>query len=372
MSRVRRLTVDGRSLRFTTRLDEETERFEDELHARLAASLSLDGERRALIELPLQQRHLWLRHSTREHRLLQIRDAEGLPAMQVAVRVDRPRLFGWYGEGFTSRLGRAINEEEERFGLAALRDLCRDSGDLLTLRLQPYRTELGALRDFEARARRLGFHLTDPVEVTRTLVADLRPSADEHLAALSKKTRAKIKHRSRSSLSLRVLTETRHLPACRAAVAASMRRTGGDEPNYDFDAALALATAHPERARIIGLFVDGRPDDLLAYVSGFRHGTVAEYSSAGSLDDPQLRGFPFNYFLLWELMQWARESGASWLDLGGVTDGGSDDPRAGISSFKRHFTELDVEHGRELVTVLQPARRALFETARGLRRRISR
>jgi hypothetical protein len=367
----RRATHDGRGVRFTCRLDEESERFERELSARLQETPPRHDDAPSLRELPLTQRHAWLLRATHEHRLLQVRSRNGAPAMQVAVRVERPRLLQLYGHAVAHRIGAAVSDEEESFGLHALRRACHAAGDLLTLRLQPYRTDAVALRNFEARARRAGFSLCNPIDVTRTLLLDLRQPVEALLATLSKKTRAKIKHRTRASVELRAITDPRHIPACRAAVNAAMRRTGAQDSGYDFAAAFSLAAAEPTRARVIGLFLPARPEVLLAYVVGLRHGEVAEYSSAGSLDDPGLRLLHFNYFLLWELSQWAREGGARWLDLGGVTDGGADDPRAGISAFKRHFTNLDVEHGRELLAVLHPGRHLLFDTMRGWKRRAS-
>ena len=43
------------------------------------------------------------------------------------------------------------------------------------------------------------------------------------------------------------------------------------------------------------------------------------------------------------------------VDLGGVTDGGEADACAGISQFKRHFSENEVELGREMSVTLMPA-----------------
>jgi hypothetical protein len=369
----RRLVLDRREARFTCELDAESERFEEELRARLVAARPPSDDPAAPTEcdLPLFQRHAWLRGSCREYRLLQVRDPSGAPAMQLAVRIDRPRLVQRWGMAVVPRLGCAVSPEEEAFGLQALRALCHDAGDVITVRLQPYRTSAVELRNFEARARRAGYALCDPLDVTRTLLLDLHTSAEAHLAALSKKTRAKVNHRSRSTVELRVLTERSHIPAARAAVNASMRRTGGAASSYDFDAAFALAARDPGRARILGLFLSARPQELLAYVVGLRHGAVAEYSSAGSIDDPALRQLPFNYFLLWELASWARAEGARWLDLGGVTDGDAVDPRAGISSFKRHFGDREVELGRELLAVIHPGRRLLYETLRDWKHRMA-
>jgi lipid II:glycine glycyltransferase (peptidoglycan interpeptide bridge formation enzyme) len=138
----------------------------------------------------------------------------------------------------------------------------------------------------------------------------------------------------------------------------------------ELEALFGVARERPDLARIFGLFLPDRPDDLLAFVAVMRHGRMAEYTVAGSLFDPVLRSMPFNYFLLWELMTWARDGGSLWLDLGGITEGGSSDPLAGISSFKRNLTDNDVELGREMAVTLKPLRRQLLEASREARDRL--
>jgi len=335
-------SADGWQARLTRTLDSETDAFETELRAR--------------VELPLFQRHAWLKCSSIEHHLMQLRDPSGAPAMQAALRVERPRRMPTFGRAYATKLGAGISAEAEWFGVRALRALACEAGDLVSLRLQPYRREIADLRDFEGRARRAGYALAEPVGVTRTLVVDLAASADERIAAMSKKTRAKIRHKSRANIEVRDLDGSRWIPSCIAATNESMARTRGGTTHYDFAAVFALREADPSCIKALGVFLPERPDELLAFVIAVRHGAMAEYAVAGSVGHPMLRSMPFNYFLLWELIAWARDGGAQWLDLGGLTDGGPGDPRAGISDFKRHFSERDVELGREFNVNLQPAR----------------
>lgn len=348
--------IDGWSARLTDVLDAETSAFEAELVAHP-------------IELPLFQRQLWVRGASQEHRLFQLRDLQGGAAMQIALVVERPRRFPLLGRARAWKLGPAVSAEAEWNALRLLRVLCAEAGDLVSLRLQPYRREIGALRDFESRARRAGYQLCDPVGVTRTLLVDLAPPPEELLAALSKKTRAKILHRGRASVQLRPLESERFIPSCVDAVNAAMIRTQGGTSQFDLAGAFAVQRADPRHAHGIGAFLPAEPDALLAFVFGFCHGEIAEYGVAGSLRHDALRSVPFNYWMLWQLIVWAREAGARWLDLGGITDGGPGDSLAGISEFKRHFTELDVELGRELSIELQPVRAWALSLWSGLRAR---
>jgi hypothetical protein len=368
-----RSRIDGRDVRFTTALDDEAERFERELveqpivpcnaHVADHGALTSEGGR---VELPLQQRIAWLRHAGAEVRLLQVRVTGGRPAMQAAIVIERPRWTPWLGNAVAPRLGHAVNGAEELFGLRVLRALCASSGDLATLRLQARRLGAHALCDFEARARHVGFALVDPEAVTRTLLLELHASSAALLAALPKKTRAKLRASATSPFEIRAITDAGQLPALKAAAIASIQRTGGTVSRAPWAPLFALAHDDPTRARILGLFRCGSPAPL-AFVAAIRHGALAEYVSAGSVDDAELRSQPFNYFLLWELAEWARANGSTWLDLGGVTEGGPEDPLAGISTFKRHFTSYETEVGREMIATFRPAAQLVLGAVRRLR-----
>jgi thiol-disulfide isomerase/thioredoxin len=265
-------------------------------------------------------------------RLLQVRSSDRHPSMQAAIVVDRPRWSPWLGEAVAPRLGHAVSGLEELYGLRLLRTLCGASCDLVTLRLQAGRLGVHALCDFEQRARRAGFVLAEPEGVTRTLLLDLRASSGELLASLSAKTRRKVRARESSPFEIRPITDTVHIEALKAAALASIRRTGGTNSRAPWGPLLALARDEPTRARVLALFRRGGQDVPLAFAAAVRHGALAEYMSAGSIDDAELRAQPFNYFLLWELADWARASGATHLDLGGLTEGGPEDALAGIST----------------------------------------
>lgn len=372
-----RQTIDGRAARFTNRPDDESERFEEQLLERTTPpprGLDPEGTRAAAFgpppELSLVQRHAWLRATDRELVLLQQRDRAGHPAMQAAVYVYRPRWLPRLGHGIAHKLGEAVSGEEELAGLRALRTLCHERGDLLTLRLQPRRNGARALWDFEDRARRAGFALCDPDGVTRTLLLDLRPEPEEILAGLSSKTRAKVRRMGRAGVTIRSLTDPRWIDACRAATADALTRTGGGQARIDWRASFQVAQARPDLACVLGLFLDDRPGELLAFVMGQRHGGAVEYATAGSRNDPALRKLPFNYYLMWELARWGRARGATTLDFGGVTEGGASDPLAGVSEFKRHIAQIEAEVGREMLAALHPVRAAAIGVLQQVRDRV--
>lgn len=347
-------TENGWHARLTNTLDEKSRQFEAELSR--------------TVTLPVPQQQIHLDASPREFRLFQLRDPQGRAAMQIAFQVYRPSRLPQLGRGIAAKLGRAINPESRRAGLRLLRKLCISCTDLITLRLQPIRFQDAELDLFEQDAADHSFRRAEAMSYTRTLKFSLEGSLEDILTAMTKRTRAKIRHRTRSEIDLIPLTDARYIPACRAAMRASFERTGGNPNEFDFEAAFALAASHPDRVRIFGMFLPSNPTELVAFVIGHHNGgDVAEYVAAGSLPNPELRKLSFNYFLVWELMQWAHAGGAKWLDLGGITPGGPNDPRASISEFKRHFSEDEIEVGREMVTTLRPVRAFLFDQLSRLR-----
>ena len=357
-----RRTIGKRQVRLTSSIDEESRRFESDLSQRLSEKL----EAGAVRELPWIQTHAYLELCPREFRLLQVRDEAGAPSAQLAVYLTRPRRAPWFATGLAERFGPASSGEEEEFALQVLRDLFLELGEVMALRLRPERFDQPELWNFQERARRAGYHLVDAGDVTRTLIYDLRPSEEELMAGFARKTKALFQGEELGLVDIKILSDPGFIPQCREALSAAFARTGGGSAHFDFETAFSLITKHPDRAAIIGLFLKSRPERMLAYVTGFRSGAVAEYSSSGSLDDPELRSFPFNYWLLWNLMLWAKRSGASFFDLRGVTGGGSSDPLNGISFFKRRFPARETEINREMETILKPKLRGLFQLLTGL------
>jgi hypothetical protein len=340
---------------FTQTLGAETARFETELLAEPGAP-----------ELPLFHTHIYLSKTQREFWLFQARDAQGRPEMQAAVYVSRSRISRYFAQGSVPRMGMARSSSGERDGILTLRRLCAENTDLMTLRLQPTRIQAEDLQAFERHGRAAGFEVTAPIDVTRTLLLDLQQTPEEFLAGLRSKTRSAFRHRSRGKVILRSIADPAFVEPCQRAEEAAFGRTGGKSGGFDFATHFRMAREHPDRAFAVGLFLATRPETILAFSTAVRHGKLVEYTAAGSFSDPELRSIPFSYFLIWELILWSREHGAQLLDLGGVSPGGEDDPLAGITRFKRYLCDREAEVGREMISVLRPARYAAFRSIHGL------
>ena len=80
-----------------------------------------------------------------------------------------------------------------------------------------------------------------------------------------------------------------------------------------------------------------------------------------------LLSLPFNCFLLWELINWGRAAGCKQMDMGGVTEGGPNDPLQGITRFKRGLTENEIEIGREMIYLARPLRHRFYKWLKQIR-----
>lgn len=206
----------------------------------------------------------------------------------------------------------------------------------------------------------------------RTLVLDL---ADEEamLAALSRQTRRNVRAVDRQPLAVRPVADPALAERMHGLMHETMARTGGTYVPFDWAGAMRLSAALPERSRLVGMFrtdAEG-PASLLAFSWGMHHGDHAVYDAGASTRATDVR-IAMAYPLIWDLVTWARRSGARWFDFGGVSrpQPGAEDPLAGISEFKRSFSRQVEEVGDEYVLEVTPVRsavaRALGSGARAL------
>lgn len=192
-----------------------------------------------------------------------------------------------------------------------------------------------------------GFRPTEVNGYVRTIAVDLRPDAEAILASFDRSARRNVRALEKLPVVLRPLVDDELIPRLEALYRETFARTGGHVVMPDFRLPLAATRTAPALSHFVGLFraEDPSPDALLAFAWGQHHGDRAEYSHGASTRATEIR-IPLVYPLLWELMTWAKASGAAWFDMGGVTlgSGGSpDDPLGGISDFKRFFSRDMVE-----------------------------
>jgi len=208
-----------------------------------------------------------------------------------------------------------------------------------------------------ARAAELGFSPSRLTSYARTIWIDLRPGEADVLASLHATARRHIRVVNKAPVAVKAVDDDRFASRMETLMRETMGRTGGAYHPTDWRRWIRAAASTPRRLAIQGLFRTDVDDDtaLLGYAIAVSHGDVVEYSHAASTRDTDLK-VPILYAPTWELMRWAIEMGASTWDFGGVTMGTAedDDPRGGISDFKRYFSQNVVQVGAEFV--LEPSR----------------
>lgn len=318
------------------------------------------------VSLPLYHRVAWARALA----------GAGIRCSFVAVRDDTNRCVGGFafesarsrtmpGHRLISiqRLGVGAGGLDERALGQGLQELARRANkDWPVLRITADAFALDSdSRERTARAfLSAGFHKVPTTRsYERTLVLDLTPDEDTLFARLHKNARSRIRNIARAPVLVTAATSSSVADRLQALSDETRGRTGGDTHQLDWQAIVALSAQAPQLSRIAVLERTDRsgPDGVVAFAWGCMHGNVAEYSESGSTRPEDLQ-VSTSYVLLWDLVLWARRSGARWFDFGGITAGAidSDDPLGGISEFKRKFAQQDIEVGEQWELEPRPRR----------------
>jgi len=205
----------------------------------------------------------------------------------------------------------------------------------------------------EAALTEAGFvRAQKPRRYTRTIKIDLAPTEEQLLASFHPSCRRHIKSFSRKSLLCLPIEDPALAPRLQQLLDETMTRTRGPRLVPDWPGLVAFIERNPNRARLLGAFRSdiGGPEALVGYVLGLRHSDSVEYRTAASTRLDELKA-PLLYAPAWELMRWARSTGASRFDFGGVIPATmpAEDPRHGISNFKRMFSTVELDVGGEYV-----------------------
>lgn len=176
----------------------------------------------------------------------------------------------------------------------------------------------------------------------RTLVLELGKSDEDLLAAFSASTRRNVRQIcKKTDFSIAPIREAIYVDRIRQLARSAFGRTGATPAALDVEAMLADSIRDEESA-LFGVFHVGQqpPDNLVAFAWGRLHGDYVVYEAGAVQRGGDLRRLSPGYALVWSLMIWAREKGATWFDLGGTfeADHGPEHPLHGISSFKRGFS----------------------------------
>lgn len=331
----------------------------------------VEAERELLergIRLPVSHRAVWARfRPAAGFWFLVVHDARGVAVGGFMVEVSWSRVLPGHLLLFSERFGESLGESAAGPTLNALAGLVRQDRRIL-------RAEIEIFSPDASRRQVLGEALTGagfskaPLSrsYAETLAGQLVLSDEEHLAALSANTRRHIRAVQKRPVAIRLIDDPRYGPRMNELLGETLERTGGAYESEDWGWRIALSQAAPSLSRIVGLFRTDRdgPESLLAFAWGCAHGEYAHYDAAGSTRRSDIK-MSFSYALMWDLMCWARGTGARWFDFGGITEGTrqSDDPVGGISDFKRHFGDTVLKVGEKWLLEPSPMRSGL---ARGV------
>jgi hypothetical protein len=352
--------------RFFDRFDDEARRFEDRLRSGSMLVESIPWPR-----ISFWQGYRHLESIANRFFVLQMRSKDSGKSYQMAV-VERASRFSFFKTGAVPYW--IPSPEPESFPdqaelLRSLRRLLLEHTPLMSVRVHSYIADDTALDAAEKLLGEAGFEPCEREAPEKTRILDLRPPIEEVLSRFPSKTRTKLKVKKPEEVRVEPLGSRERIPELQAALNDSFHRSADQRYEYDFGSLFGILENSPEAAAAFGFFLSDDWDSPKAFITGVASPPLFEYTVAGSRSDARLRQFPFNYILLWRLVEAAKALGASSFDMGGITDGGPEDPLAGISDFKRRFPGIEVSIGREMLLRLRPARCRAHRFLRSLSRR---
>lgn len=306
------------------------------------------------VPLPLEHRPSWIRDVAREKSwFVEVKSEEdgSLAAAFPMKRTTTRSLPGHY-ELRIARFGYAVEEAGLQAALEVLRRLVDERGRLLSLNVEMFVPDGERREALEEMARSTGYGRSDAQRRYRwTTRLDLSPDEDDLLMSFTGSCRRFIRDPEKKGYSVEPVEEDRWADRMDELWEETFSRTGAQSPPRVWRDHLRFARRQPDLYHIVGTFGPGRPapESLKSFSCVQHNGDHAVYSDGASTRDVE-SGVALSYAPMWELIRWAKEHGCAWFDMGGISSGtyeDDEDPRGGISDFKRRFTEDVVEVGTE-------------------------
>lgn len=299
--------------------------------------------------LPYQQTPEGCRVEGRNHLGVTV---DGIP---VGIQVHRPRAGLGLNVLRIPRFGRDIPADKIHPVIRRLVSLAQERL-VLRLHVEAWTEDVAQMNRIAECCEEAGFAPVSSRSYRETIWINLARTEQELLASFHHTVRRHIRPRIEDGLTVLPIQSVAWAGRIDALMHESFARTGGCPPAIDWELMIQQSQSDPDRAHMVGLFKDTAASTrLLAFALALRHGSVAEYAHAGSTRDPDLR-VPLLYAPTWELMRWAKHSGARWWDFGGVPRGSSLAGGAveGITDFKQYFSKNVVPVGREWALAPRP------------------
>lgn len=305
------------------------------------------------VPVPLQHRSEWLENLVdADHRYVCVRDASsGEWRCGFPVELTETRSLPGHTLARVTRFGYGRSREALSAALEGLSLWTGEEDRLLRTHVELFSPEEETRGFLAGEARRLGFtEVSSPRQYTRTVKVRVDCKEDEILHSFHSSCRRRIREPGKNDFSVTAVHDPRFADRMDQLFRETFARTGGDPPERDWVEHIRFARDHPDLYRIVGTFHPElpEPESLVAFVCGRHNGDHCVYADGASTRAIE-SNVSLSYAPMWELIRWSRQSGAEWFDMGGITGkaGTEDDPLAGISKFKRYFTEEVLEVGGE-------------------------
>jgi Acetyltransferase (GNAT) domain len=313
--------------------------------------------------LPLPHLLSWVESQRRpsDHWFLFVQDTAGRPCGAVGIHVSPSRALPGHRLLRVERFGPGIQAAAYGATLQALVSLARRDPRVLRVYVESFAFDPHIRTALESVLASAGFaRLASPRCYEQTLVLPLDKDEESLLAGFHRSARQNIRNSAKQPLRLAPVVDPVYFDRLDEIAAETFARTGGRYvPVFDWARIAAVGIREPETSRLVGVFHTEKegPASLMAFAWGCGHGDHVHYSFSGSTRNTERR-IPLLYPLLWDLIVWAKRSGARVFDFGGVTAGTltSGDPLGGISDFKRYFTSAQLQVGAEWSYEPRPGR----------------
>jgi len=329
------------------------------------------------VPIPLPNRVAWAESCPEtEFWYLQLRNQDGRAEAGALVSFQGTRALPGWRIARAGRVGPARSDAGRLALLTALARIPDLAPRVLRVHVRVVSVDPGVLAASTDHLASLGFLVERfPSNYLETLTLDLTPSEEEVFAGLHRTARRHIRAVDKRAVEIREVEDPAMAPRLEALTRETFARTGADPPAHDWDSLIRLSVAEPKLSRLVGLFRQGifDPSGLLAFAWGCFHGDHAHYASAASTRRTDFKG-PLVYGLMWDLIVWAKSTGASFFDLGGFPHEvrGPGDPLYGIARFKTCFAQGAQVVGAEMYLEPHPflgrASRVMGSLARVARR----
>ena len=310
------------------------------------------------VPLELPQRAVWAAYlHPWDPCFLLVRDQNRRACAGVAIEQVRTRALPGHLILRVGKFGGSLPNQVSRILLQAIAEFARKQPRVLRLQVNVFsRDRREAIAE---TMQELGFReVRPPSSYQHTLAIDLKPSEDEIFASLGKSARKRIRETTKMALQSIVISDLMYAERLDELQHVALQRSGGHSTSLDWQAILRMSHDNPNLSRVAGLFLseDRSPENMAAFAWACNHGDRVEYRAAGSQRRGEVR-MPFSYLLVWDMIRWAKATGAEWFDMGGVTlSEGDDQELEGISRFKMYFSANVVEVGAEWVFEPLPVR----------------